>query len=136
MSFIDHFQKLHKSGLIDNHELEEFRFQYDSLSDEHKIELDNEYAAKDAQAEIEEKLYQRNYDKLTAFQKISVRFGGVIGFLFAICIITAIGALWFEMTGRFSPYIYVASLGGYSWGKKYLKDKYIDRLKYNSDFEE
>ena len=135
MSFIDYFQKFHKNGLIDDDELKEFRFQYDSLSDEHKIELDNEYAAKDVQAEIEEKLYQRNYDQLTVFQKISIRFGGLIGFLFAICIITAIGALWFDITGKFSPYIYIASFGGYSLGNKYLKDKYIERLKSASDGE-
>ena len=133
MSFIDYFEKLHKSGLIDDDELKEFHFQYDSLSDEHRIELDKEYAAKDAQAEIEEKLYQKNYDSLSFFQKLSIRFGGFIGWMFAMCICTAIGVIWMEITGKFSLYIYLGSLAGYSYGKKYLQDKYIDRLKNKSD---
>jgi len=135
MSFLDYFKTFHESGLIDDDELEEFRLQYDSLSDELKIELDADYAAKDVQAEIDEKLYKRNYERLSLFQKISIRFGGLIGLILAMCIVTAIGALWFEITGRFSPYIYVASLGGYSLGKRFLRDKFINRLKNGSDFE-
>ena len=136
MSFIDYFEKFYKRGLIDDDELEEFCHQYDSLSDEHKIELDKEYAAKDVQAEIEEKLYQKNYDRLSVFQKLSIRFGGLIGFIFAICIITAIVALLSDDItgrGRIRYYIYMLSLGGYTLGKKLLQDKYIERLKNNSD---
>ena len=135
MSFLDYFKAFHKNGLIDDDELEEFQLQYDSVSDELKIELDAEYAAKDVHTEIDVELYRRNYDRLSVFQKISVRFGGLMGFTLALGIITAQGALWFNITGHFSPYIYVASLGGYTLGKKYLKDKYINRLKNNSDFE-